>query len=97
MDAGHQRVPQFQRFQQPYRRHGVDRFGFEHAGLAGFQVDRAVNVDALAPARLFDRQLLFLGRPAAHRPRGMGGMHRIHEHHDLVVRHGIQQVFVVRE
>src|SRR5277367_1966349 len=64
--------------------------------LAALQIDRAVNVDALAPARLLDRELLSLGRPAAHGPRRMGWMHRIHEHRDLVVAHGIHQVFVAR-
>src|SRR5271168_5417582 len=64
--------------------------------LAALQIDRAVDVDALAPARLLDSELLFLGRPAAHGPRRMGRMHRVHEHRDFVVAHGIHQVFVAR-
>ena len=39
--------------------------GLDHLGLAGFQIDRAVNVDALTPARLFNRELLLARRPAA--------------------------------
>src|ERR1700724_2315913 len=66
VDADHQRIERFQRFQQPDRRYRVDRFGFDHAGLAGFEIDRAVDVDALAPARLFDRELLCLRGPATH-------------------------------
>src|ERR1700678_4123942 len=53
--------------------------------------------DALAPARLFDRELLFLRGPATHGPRRVGGMHRVHEYRDLVVALGIQQVFVARD
>jgi hypothetical protein len=44
--------------------------------LAGLQIDRAVNVDALTPARLLDRELLLARRPAAGGPRGMGWMHK---------------------
>src|SRR5271156_5703412 len=55
------------------------------------------DVDALAPARLFDRELLFLRGPATHGPRRVGGMHRVHEYRDLVVALGIQQVFVARD
>src|ERR1019366_3272053 len=40
--------------------------------LSGLQIDRAVNVDALTPARLLDRELLLARRPAAGGPRGMG-------------------------
>src|ERR1700761_2026628 len=96
VDADHEGIQRFQRFEQPDRRLRVDRFGFDQAGLAALQIDRAVDVDALAPARLLDRELLFLGRPAAHGPRRMGRMHRVHEHRDLVVAHGIHQVFVAR-
>jgi hypothetical protein len=38
---------------------------------------------------LVDRDLF--GRPAAHRPRPMGGMHRVGEHHRLVVGQRLQQ------
>ncbi|MGC1863371.1 MAG: hypothetical protein WA733_20195, partial [Methylocystis sp.] len=43
-------------------------------GLSGFEIDGAVNVDALSPARLFDRELFSARRPAANRPRRMGRM-----------------------
>ena len=42
----------------------------DHAGLPGFEVDRAVNVDAPAPARLQGRKLLLARRPAAGGPQG---------------------------
>ena len=41
------------------------------------RVDRAVNIDPLTPARLFDCELLLFWRPAADRPRRMGRMHGI--------------------
>jgi len=47
--------------------------------LAGFQIDRAVNVDALTPARLLDRELVLARRPATGGPRGMGWMYRVRE------------------
>src|SRR5271167_2385021 len=53
-----------------------------------------MDVDAFAPARLLDREVLFLRRPAAHGPRRMGGMHRVPKQHDLVLALGIQQVLV---
>jgi hypothetical protein len=43
-----------------------------------------MNVDALAPARVFDREVLLLRRPEAHGPRRVGGMHRVDERGDLV-------------
>ena len=56
------------------------------------QVDRAVNVDALTPARLLDRELLLARRPAADRSRRMGRMHGVRKQHGLVVAQGIQQL-----
>ena len=55
---------------------------------------RAVNVDALMPARLLDRELLLARRPNCHRPRRMGRMHGVRKQHGLVVAQGIQQLFV---
>ena len=68
--------------------------GLDHPGLTGLQIDRAVNVDALTPARLLDREFLLARRPAAGGPRGMGWMYRVREQHDFVVRQGIQEIFV---
>ena len=76
------------------RRGGVDGQGLDHPGLPGLQVDRAVNVDALTPARLLDRELLLARRPAADRSRRMGRMHGVRKQHGLVVAQGIQQLFV---
>ena len=42
-------------------------FDLDHPGLAGFEVNRAVDVDALTPARLFDRELV-LSWPTSSRP-----------------------------
>ena len=43
----------------------VDGQDLDHPGLPGLQIDRAVNVDALTPARLLDREFLLARRPAA--------------------------------
>ncbi len=72
-------------------------FDLDHAGLPGFEINRAVNVDALASARLLDREFLLARRPAADRPRGMRWMRGVHEQHGLVGAQGIQQFFVKRD
>ena len=41
-------------------------------GVPGFQIDGAMNVDALAPARLQGRELLATRRQAAGGPQGRG-------------------------
>jgi hypothetical protein len=67
----------------------------DHPGLAALEIDRAVNIDALAPARLFDRKFVLLGRPAADRPLRMGRMDPISEQYDLVIVQRIQNLVVV--
>ena len=84
MDQREQRIERFDRLQQLDRRNCVDGFDFDHPGLSGLEIDGAVNVDALTPARLLNRELVLFGRPAADRPRRMGRMHRVGEQHGLV-------------
>ena len=90
MDERQQRIERLDRFQEPDRRDGVDGYDLDHPGLSGREVDRAVNIDPIAPARLFDRELLLFWCPAAGRPRRMGRMHRVRKQHGLVVAQGIQ-------
>ena len=94
MDERQHRIERRDRFQEPDRRDGVDGYDLDHPGLAGREIDRAVNIDPLAPARLFDRELLLARRPAAGRPRRMGRMHRVREQHGFVVGQGIQEIIV---
>src|ERR1019366_7747974 len=94
MDERQHRIERLDRLQQPDRRGGVDSQGLDHPGLAGLQIDRAVNVDALTPARLLDREFLLARRPATGGPRGMGWMYRVREQHSFVVRQGIQEIIV---
>src|ERR1700731_492378 len=49
MDEHEHRIERLDRFQETNRRGGVDGQGLDHLGLAGLQIDRAVNVDALTP------------------------------------------------
>jgi hypothetical protein len=63
MDERQQRIERLDRFQEPDRRHGVDSYDLDHPSLSGREVDRAVNIDPIAPARLFDRELLLLPPP----------------------------------
>src|SRR5665811_630616 len=74
MDEHQQRIERLDRFQEPDRRDGVDGYDLDHPGLSGREVDRAVNIDPLAPARLLDRELLLARRPAAGGPRSMSWM-----------------------
>ena len=50
MDEHQQRIERFDRFQQPDRRGGVDGLDVDHPGLPALEIDRAVNIDAVAPA-----------------------------------------------
>ena len=70
------------------------RRDLDHPGSTRFQVDCAVNIDALTSARLLDRELFLLGRPAADRPRRMGRMHGVREQHGFVVAQGIQEAII---
>src|ERR1035437_1187357 len=94
MDEQQHRIEGFDRFQQPYRRGGVDGFDLDHPSLPGLEVDGAMNVDALTPARLFDRELFVPLCPADHGPRRMSWMHRVNEQHSFIVRQGIQEIIV---
>ena len=94
MDERQHRIERLDRLQQPDRRGSVDGQGLDDPGLPGLQVDRAVNVDALTPARLLDRELLSARRPAADRSRRIGRMHGVRKERGLVVAQGIQQLFV---
>lgn len=78
-------------------RGGVDGFDLNHSGLAGLGIYCARDVDALAPARPLDREILLTRRPATGGPRGMGRMHCVGEQHDLVVGQRIQDFFIVRD
>jgi hypothetical protein len=84
----------FERFQQPDRRGGIDGFGLDHAGFSGLQVKSAVNVDTLPPAGLLNRQIFFLGRPAANGPRRVRWMYSIQKQHRLVRAKRVQQLLV---
>src|ERR1700748_1621599 len=95
MDEHHQRIKCLDRFEQRDRRGSIHGLNVDHPGLPALEIDGAVNIDALAPARLFDRKLVLFGRPAANRPRRMGRMDRISEQHDLVIAQGIQSLVVV--
>src|ERR1035437_8633279 len=54
MDEDQHRIERLDRFQKPDRRGGVDGFDLDHSGLTGLEIDRAMDVDALAPTRLLD-------------------------------------------
>ena len=69
-------------------------FTLQHAGVAGLQVNRAVNVQALPPAGLRYRDRGVFWRPATHWPYRMRWMYRVGEQHRFIGVHVVQQVFV---
>ncbi len=91
VDQRQHRIERFDRFQERDSRSGVDGFDIDHPGLPGLEVDCAVDIDALTPARVLDRKPLLLLRRAADWPRRMGRMDRVYEQHGLVVAQGIQE------
>src|SRR3974390_2290324 len=94
VDHSEQGIHRFDRFKQPDRRRRIDGFNVDHRSLAGLKVDRAVNVEALAPARLLDGEIFLGRRPAADRTRRVRWMHRVHEQHGLVGTKRIQKILV---
>ena len=91
MDSTLFRIKKLYRRQKRHRALGIHRQRFEHARLARFKIDRAVNVQTIPPTGLFHRDGNAFRRPAAHGPYGMRRMHRICEHHRFVVRKAVQQ------
>ena len=61
VDQRQHRIERLDRFQERDGRSGVDGFDVDHPGLPGLKIDRAVDIDALTPARLLDRKLLLFG------------------------------------
>src|ERR1035437_5306119 len=94
MDERQHRIERLDRLQEPDGRGGVDGQSLDHPGLAGLQIDRAVNVDALTPLRVLDREFILARRPAAGGPRGMGWMYCVREQHSFIVRQGIQEIII---
>src|SRR5450759_5368740 len=58
MDERQHRIERLDRLQQPDRRGGVDSQGLDHPGLAGLQIDRTVNVDALTHRKLLQSKAI---------------------------------------
>ena len=56
MDEDQHRIERLDRIQKPDRRGGVDGFDLDHSGLTGLEIDRAMDVDALAPIRFHSQQ-----------------------------------------
>ena len=72
------------RRQQHDRAQGIHRQNIFHDGLTRFQVDGAVNVQAIPPTALFHRYGHVFRRPAANRTDRVGWMHRVREDRRLV-------------
>ena len=84
----------FYRLEQGNQAHCIDLCHLQHLCLAGLKVDGTMNVQVLAPGRLFDGDCNVLRSPTpggAHLMRGMNG---IDEHHRLIRSHIIEKVLV---
>jgi len=84
----------FYRLEQGNQAHCVNLCHLQHLCLAGLKVDGTMNVQALAPGRLFDRDRSILRRPTSRGPYLMRGMDGIDEHHSLVRSHGVEKLLV---
>src|SRR5216684_3436321 len=84
----------FYRLEQGNQAHCVDLCHLQHLCLAGLKVDGTMNVQALAPGRLFHRDRSILRRPTSRGPYLMRGMDGIDEHHSLVRSHGVEKLLV---
>jgi hypothetical protein len=84
----------FYRLEQGNQAHCVDLCHLQHLCLAGLKVDGTMNVQALAPGRLFDRDRSILRRPTSRGRYLMRGMDGINEHHRLVRSHGVGKLLV---
>ena len=94
MDQPHARIQRLDRCQHHDGAHGVDRKDILHNSPAGLKIDGAVDIQAISPAALLDRDRHILRRPAADRARRMGWMYRIHEGRGLIGSHVVQQGLV---
>ena len=65
-----------------------------HDGLAGFKIDRAVDIQTVPPTTLLYRKGHLFGRPAANRPDRVGGMHRVGEDHRFIGEDPVHQSVV---
>src|SRR5215468_3312007 len=67
MDQPLTRIHRLDRHQQHDRAEGIHRHHLQHPGVAGLQIDRAVDVQPIPPAGLRDRDRHRLRRPTAYR------------------------------
>src|SRR5271165_669029 len=82
------------RHQQHDRACSVHRQHVLHDGLAGLEVDRAVDVQSVPAASLLHRDGDVFWRPAANRPHRAGRMHRVREDDSFIVEHPVHQSVV---
>src|SRR5271166_4340914 len=94
MDQPLARIHRLDRPQQHDHADCIHRRRLDHTGLAGFEINRTVNVQTLPAAGLRHRKLRVFRRPAPHRPHGMRRMHRIAEQDRFIITDVFQQVIV---
>src|SRR6266446_5275249 len=91
------RIGGFDGDQQCDQAHRVNLRGLQHLRLPGLQIDRAMDVQALAPGGLLDPNGHVLRRPTSCRPRLMRGMYRINEHDRFIGFEAVQKLLVARD
>src|SRR3974390_1468373 len=72
----------------------ADVLNHDNAGLAGFEIDGAVDIEPLASRRLLDGNRGALASPATNRSDLVGRMNRIDEDNSFVGAHRVEQVLV---
>jgi group II intron reverse transcriptase/maturase len=92
VDEPHARIHRLDRRQQHDRAESVHRQHIFHNGLAGFEVDRAMDVQTVSSAALFDRNGNVFRSPAPNGPHRVGRMHGISDR--FIGVHPVQQGLV---
>ena len=73
---------------------GIDRQNILDDGLAGLEVDRALDIQAVPATALFDSDNLLPRRPATDRAHAVAGVRGVSKNHGFIIEHLPQQVVI---
>ena len=94
MNPSLERIHNLDGHQERNRSHGIDRQRLDHACVSGFQINRAVDIQAIAPTGLLDRDFGSLLCPTTRWPHRVRRMHGIRKHNGFVVGQIVQKIVI---
>ncbi len=94
MNPSLERIHNLDGHQKRNRTHGVDRQRLDHFGFSLFQINRAVDIQAIAPTGLLDRDFGSLGCPTTRWSHLVRWMHGIRKHNGFVVGQIVQKIVI---